>query len=340
MAKKTPSVSPFHHHEQLLKGWQPELAYAGGDVREWQRKLRRKLRGLLGETPASKVDLHSQTTWQQEHALGRIEKITYTSEAGYDVPAYVCLPKDTKPPYRFMICVQGHSSGMHNSIARSHADETQPIEVENDRDFGLQCMARGWGALCIEQRGFGMRSQHQDYKPDCFRAAMQAIHMGRTLIGERVYDVDRGIDYLASRGDVDMKRLGLMGNSGGGTTTLFAAATLPRLSFAMPSCYFCTFADSILSRRHCACNYIPKLLRYAEMADVMGLFAPRPVVIVAGAEDDIFPLAGVRKGFRQLKKIYRAYGAEKNCRLIVGQGGHRFYADQAWPAALNMLKKI
>jgi hypothetical protein len=76
------------------------------------------------------------------------------------------------------------------------------------------------------------------------------------------------------------------------------------------------------------------------MADVMGLFAPRPVVIVAGKTDPIFPLAGVRKAFRQLKKIYRAAGAEKRCHLVVGGGGHRFYARPAWEKMLKELARL
>ena len=161
--------------------------------------------------------------------------------------------------------------------------------------------------------------------------------LGRTLIGERVFDVDRGMDYLATRDDVDAGRIGVMGNSGGGTISLFSAALLPRIRFAMPSCHFCTFADSIMSIRHCADNYVPGMLLWAEMYDVMGLFAPKPVVVVAGKDDHIFPIHGVRKAFRHLKNIYRAAGAADRCHLVVGQGGHRFYADIAWP---KMLKEI
>jgi dienelactone hydrolase len=195
-------------------------------------------------------------------------------------------------------------------------------------------------ALCIEQRSFGLRrEQHQEQVSPhgCQDAVMHALMLGRTLAGERVFDVDRGLDYLASRGDVDMKRVGVMGNSGGGTVTMYAAALLPRLSFAMPSCSFCTFADSIMSIYHCADNYIPGILQYAEAADVMGLFAPKPLVIVAGREDAIFPLPGVRKAFRDLQKIYEAAGAKENCRLVIGEGGHRFYADDAWPKLLKMI---
>ena len=142
----------------------------------------------------------------------------------------------------------------------------------------------------------------------CHDATMHALMLGRTLLGERVFDVDRGLDYLETRDDVDQSRVGIMGNSGGGTTSLFSAAVLPRLRYAMPSCYFCTFRDSLMSIYHCADNYVPGLLQYAEMADVMGLFAPRPVVLVAERHDNIFPIGATRRAFADLQEVYAAAG--------------------------------
>ena len=134
--------------------------------------------------------------------------------------------------------------------------------------------------------------------------------------------------------------IGVMGNSGGGTISVFAAALLPRLAVAMPSCYFCTFRDSIMSIYHCMDNYIPGLLKVAEMSDIMGLFAPKPVVIVAGRDDNIFPIQATRRAFRELRRIYAACGAGGRCHLVVGSGGHRFYADDAWPVMLREIKGL
>lgn len=331
-------LSPSENHQYLMTHITQELRYNGGDVKEWQGRLRRKLRRLLGETPKNRSELRPRRLWMREHPLGTIEKVSFSSEPCADVVAYVCLPKDVEPPYTFMICIQGHSTGMHNSIAVHREDETKPLLVEGDRDFGLGCMRRGIAALCIEQRSFGERREQGQILPDgCHDATMHALMLGRSLIGERVYDVDRGIDYLAARGDANMNAIGVMGNSGGGTISVFSAALLSRIAFAMPSCYFCTFKDSIMSIHHCMCNYIPGLLKVAEMSDIMGLFAPKPVVIVAGRDDPIFPIAATRRAFRQLQQIYNACGAREHCHLVVGNGGHRFYADDAWPV---MVKEI
>lgn len=336
-------LSPSENHRYLTKLMPQTLRYEGGGVAAWQRRLRRKLSELLGEMPRERCALRARRLWKREHQLGTIEKIAFTSEPFSDVPAYVCLPKSARPPYTFMICLQGHSTGMHNSIGVDREDEITPIKVKGDRDFALGCMSRGVAALCVEQRSFGLRrelKQERISSSGCHDATMHALMLGRTLIGERVYDVDRAIDYLDSRGDARMDRIGVMGNSGGGTISVFSAALLPRISFAMPSCYFCTFRDSIMSVYHCADNYVPGLLKYAEMADIMGLFAPKPVVIVAGKHDPIFPISATRRAFKDLRGIYKASGAEDRCHLVVGSKGHRFYAQEAWPVMLKEMDRL
>jgi hypothetical protein len=72
----------------------------------------------------------------------------------------------------------------------------------------------------------------------------------------------------------------------------------------------------------------------------MGLFAPKPVVIVAGRKDTIFPIKGARRGFSELRRIYAAFGAANRCRLVVGSEGHRFYADRAWPVMLEEIARL
>lgn len=340
---KSHHFSPSENHRYVMDQTVQSLRYTGGDIAKWQSKLRRKLKELVGDMPEKRTPLNVRSIWQRRHRLGSIEKIVFTSEPYSDVPAYVCIPKNAPSPLTFMICVQGHSTGMHNSIGVQIDDETKALRVPGDRTFAIGCMSRGIAALCIEQRSFGERNekkQDQTASHGCHDATMHALMLGRTLMGERIYDVDRGIDYLRTRGDADMKRIGIMGNSGGGTISVFAAALLPRISFAMPSCYFCTFRDSIMSIYHCMDNYIPGLLKYAEMPDVLGLFAPSPVVVVAGKTDPIFPISATRKAFKDLKRIYKAAGAENNCHLVVGNGGHRFYAKQAWPHMLRELKRL
>jgi len=347
--KPTFHFSTLDVHRHLMATRPPTMSFTGRtgkDVTVWQAKLLADLKKRLGwrnfAHGRKRCGLNVRSLWKRKTKLGTIEKIVFTSEPKSDVPAYVCLPAGRKPPYNWFICVQGHSTGMHNSIAVDFKTNRRPIQVAGEQDFAIGCLQRGIAALCIEQRAFGERfltyPEYPKLTGSCTGASCHALQLGRTLIAERVYDIDRGIDYLFTRDDVRKSTLGLMGLSGGGTITTFGSALLPRIKMSMPAGYFCTFKDSIMAMPHCGCNFVPGLLTVAEMADVLGLFAPKPVVVAAGKTDVIFPLAATRKEFARLRTIYEAAGAADNCRLVVGGSGHRFYAGIAWKAMQSLGK--
>ena len=334
--------SPSLHHQAIADlGAMREMRFPGGDVAVWQRRLRKKLIAMLGGIPQDRVPLHVRRLWSRPHPLGTIEKVVFASEFRCDVPAYVCLPGQVAGPRPFMICLQGHRGRMHHSIAASTDEKSWAVPVHDDLNFGIGCMERGLAALCIEQRSFGERSERAMESPagdGCQDAAMHALFLGRTLLGERVYDVDRAMDYLMARGDADPRRIGVTGNSTGGLVALFAAALLPRIRFAMPSSCFSSFRDSFLAMGHCSCNYVPGLLNVADMADIAGLIAPKPLVLVHGREDHLFPIRSARRAYSEVKATYAAAGAAGKCALVVGPAGHRFYPALAWPVFLRMLK--
>ena len=282
---------------------------------------------------------------QTETGDSRFDEIRfhYESEPGLNVPGHLLLPKGRKPGEKLsvVICLQGHSTGMHISLGRAKYEGDEETVSGGDRDFALQIVAHGYAAVAIEQRGMG-EQKAPSWAPGaamCHQAALPAFAVGRTLIGERAFDISRLIDALpkfAGLGlpfdiSLDTDRIGLMGNSGGGTATYHTACVEPRIKVAMPSCAFNTYTDSIISMHHCSCNFIPGIVQYMEMPDLAMMIAPRPLVIVSGQEDVIFPIAAVNEGFEKVKKIYAAAGAPDNCRLVVGPEGHRFYAALAWP---------
>lgn len=278
-----------------------------------------------------------ESLWKHETDLGTIEKIRFETEPGESAFAYICLPKRAEKPYKTFICLQGHSTGMHNSIGVEWKDELIPKVIEGDRDFAIGCLKRGLAAVCLEQRAMGERGTSPERAPSCYEPSTAMLLYNRTMIGARIYDVDRLIDYLYTRSDLDFRTLGIMGNSGGGTTSMFAGALLDRITHVMPSCSFSSFKESIGAMYHCICNFVPGLLLYGESADVVGLAAPKPMVIVNGRFDPIFPLAAADRQFERLRRIYKAAGKEENCVHVVGEGEHRFYADIAWNAMERFL---
>lgn len=271
-------------------------------------------------------------------------RFRFESEPGFFVPAHLLLPKGTD--YQadarrlpVVICLQGHSTGMHISLGRPKFPGDAETIAGGDRDFAVQAVAHGYAAVAMEQRGFGeLDGTVAPGAHRCQQVSMQALLLGRTLIGERAFDISRLIDALAGFPCCDLTKIGLMGNSGGGTAAFYTACAEPRIRVAMPSCAFCSLKDSIFSLNHCVCNYIPELLRYFEMGDLALLIFPRPLIVVCGRDDSIFPLAGVQREFSTVREIYARGGAPDRCRLIIGEGGHRFYAEPSWPVFAEMMQ--
>ena len=109
-------LSPSDCHYRLRDAIKPALAYDGGDMQAWQRRLRPKVKAKLGDWSTERVPLNERSLWRREIRLGTIDKVAFTSEPGADIVAYLCLPKKAAPPYALMICVQGHTTGMHHSV--------------------------------------------------------------------------------------------------------------------------------------------------------------------------------------------------------------------------------
>ena len=338
------NFNPEKFHKEYLKGYKPLLSYNDGcDYRLWREQVKEKYKDIIRK-PEKELDAVPEVEYTKEHDDYTEIRYTFESEPGYFVPCHLLIPKNAEKPCPVVICLQGHSTGMHTSIAVDWRDEITPIQDDGDRDFCLECMRRGIIGVAFEQRYMGERSSHPEHKPSCGclnggAGATQALLLGRTAIGERVYDVDRLIDYLLTRPEIDSSELGIMGGSGGGTTTMFAGAMLSRLKYIMPAVSFSSFRASIGSMYHCECNYIPGLLNFGESADVTGLCAPKKLVIVNGRFDSIFPLNAGLVQFERVKNIYRAAGVADLCKMVIGEGGHRFYADIAWGAMLKLFAK-
>ena len=330
------SFAPEKCHNHILSSLKPSLAFEPDkDFGQWRSQAKQALLDVLGTLP-EKSDLNIHIEYEKEHSGYKETRFVFTSEPHADVPCHLLIPQAGQPPYPAVICLQGHMPGMHLSLGRAKYDGDEDLIKAGDKDYALQAVRHGYAALVMEQRCFGER---KDCRPEdvatfgrgCHHASMAALLLGRTMIGERVWDVSRAIDALAELSNIDIEKIGCMGNSGGGTITYFAACIDERIRIAMPSCYVCTWRESISQIDHCEDNYLPGALRYFDLPDLTGLIAPRPMVIVAGRKDTIFPIGGVEKAFKTIRQIYAAAGVPDKCRLVIGEEGHRFYADMSWP---------
>lgn len=321
-----------------LKKHTQKLAFRASSIAEaraWQRKLRRKLIQLLGGFPKRRVPLRPRII-ATEHFTGYTRQtVHFETRDNLSAFAYFLLPDGFKAPGPAVICLPGHGRGV-DDIVGINEDGTMRDEFGGYQgDYALQCVRHGYAALAFEQLCFGHRRDENARQggPDCSScqpASGAALLFGQTMIGWRVWDTMRAIDYLYTRPEIEPGRIATLGCSGGGTTSLHTAAIDPRVKVAVVSCYFNSYADSVMSINHCMDNYIPGILNWAEMYDVAGLIAPRGLFVEGGTKDPIFPVAATRKAYRQARRVWKVFGAQDSIGLEIFDDTHRWWGKGAF----------
>lgn len=334
-------LNPDNYVHVLAEETHRLFAFRAQTVKEldaWQRAFRPHLRQMLGcDVIAARgiSDLDPELVSTETLADHIREEWTIQTEPGWRTPFYLLRPLEVSAPRPLVLTPHGHGKAGKRTYVGLWDDEHERESIqEGERDVALQAVREGYIAIAPDMRAFAsMRREperEQDDNNSCRAMQLHALLFGRTLIGERIWDIGRLIDYAATRPEVDASRVVISGNSGGGTISLFAAACDERITVAVPSSYFCTFEHSIGSIYHCACNYVPGMLATAEMYDVAGLIAPRPFLAIAGREDPIFPYEAVQLAYKKLKRVYKVAGVPERCELYTGDGGHRYYKERVW----------
>ena len=312
------------------------------EAEAWQKALRAKLSELLGGFPSGREALAPITLETREFPAYRREKIVFNSRPGVSVLAYLLMPRGAKTPARAMICLPGHGRGVDDIVGIDDQGRDRSDKSGYQHDFAIQVAEAGLAAVAIEPMAFGCRRDPINARRGlsanaCQPSAGGALLVGQTMTGWRVWDVMRTLDYIATRKDLDGTRVGCMGISGGGTVTLFAAALDPRIRVAFVSGYLNTFRDSIGSLSHCIDNYVPGILQWAEMYDIAGLIAPRPLFVESGEKDNIFPVKASVESFGRVRDIYRVFEAADRVEQEVFAGEHAFWGRRGIPFVTQML---
>ena len=325
------AMDPRVLHAQLMQSVTPDMRWQEGeDVAAWQQKARAKLREVLGMDKMGKA-CSFRVEWTKEEAQWTETRFILETEPGMELPCHLVLPKNAQGKLPLAICMQGHGTGMHISLGRVKYPGDEE-DFDGDRDFAVQAVAKGWAALAMEQRAMGECGSKEDGHPNCNHPSYQAILLGRTLIGERCHDVSCVIDAVEAHFPmIDLDRIAMMGNSGGGTTTIYATALDTRIKAAMPSCALCGYYASIGAMQHCPCNYIPGIMNHFDMGDLAAMIAPRPLTAVNGVTDASFPIESAKEQVVIARRVYEALGAGDKIAHVIGPEGHRFYKALAWP---------
>ncbi len=285
-------------------------------VQAYQQERRDFLVRQLGGFP-QRVPLQPQTLGTIQADGYRIEKVIYTSRPNHHITANLYLP-DSEQPVPGIVVSSGHS-------------RTAKTADYNQR-FGIMMAEQGMAAICFDPIGQGERAQIVDAsgQPRFGGTTIEhslmgvgSILVGRNTASYRIWDAMRSIDYLESRPEIDAKRIGMTGCSGGGTLTSYVMALDERVACAAPACYLTTFRELLetLGPQDAEQNIYGQLAFGLDQPDYVLLRAPRPTLI-SSTTDDFFPIEGSWDTFRQAKRVYGKLGRPEAIDLVEIEGNH------------------
>lgn len=289
------------------------------DVRIRQEYIRHTLLKEIGRFPP-RTPLHAEITGTIEHPDYLVEKLVYQSLPGFYVTANVYVPKNGPKPFPAVLGVAGHS-GEGKSFALY-----QTVWVSLAR--------RGFLVLAIDPVGQGERIEHLDpvtHKPllqiggtsEHMADGLPVLLTGTNIARYFIWDGIRGIDYLQSRDDVDKTRIGVAGNSGGGTQSAYISTLDTRVTTSVISCYLSAWgamwADPGPQDSEQVFDHF--LSDHLDYADFLNAIAPRPVEMEV-ATRDFFPIDGAHTTFHEAEHTFELLDAKNHIALLEANDTH------------------
>lgn len=255
---------------------------------------------------------------------------------------FTFLPELTAPVHRLVpdvgngqtiLYLIGHGPGAKGVI--------MPYPLSGDVPLPLRFAELGYTVLVPELIGFGQTISEENQTATDRGCTANALHLlmhGMTLAGLRVAECERLLDWALPIGPKG--RLISYGMSGGGMLNTALFALEPRIDAAVIASYPNTFGTSILAMHHCLCNYFPGILEIGDMAQLIALGAPKPILISSGTEDPIFPLEGTERCWKDLSAVYEKLGAADACELELFPGKHEISRDRVFRFLEKQLTEV
>lgn len=277
---------------------------------------RKELYSLLGDLPPRDRKIGSRKVTEEITDKGYLlERLVLDLNGLEEAPAVFVKPPGPGP---FPVVLYNHAHGGDYQIGKKELIEQR--EGLQEPPYAVELTRRGYASLCIDTWAFGERSGRRE--SSLFK---EMLWKGQVMWGMMVYDNLRAIDYLATRDDVDMRRLGTLGLSMGSTMAWWTAALDERVKVTVDICCLTDFHALIETNGldgHGIYYYVPNLLKHFTTAQINALIAPRPHLALAGNQDPLTPPEGLDRINAELKKVYADEGAPEAWRLFRQDVGH------------------
>lgn len=282
--------------------------------------VRDRLTKALGGFP-ERTPLNPKTTGTLPFDGYRIEKIVFESQPSFYVTANLYVPATGTGPFPAVLFPLGHEEG-----AKAHSAWQQVL---------VSFARRGYVCLAWDTIGQGERVQLYDEDFEASKVVRsttehtitgtQTLVTGESFARYTIWDGIRALDYLASRPEVDAKRIGCTGNSGGGTHTAYLSALDDRIAAAAPSCYITSWRRLLetIGPQDAEQCIPPMLADGLDHPDFIHAFAPKPYLILSAVRD-FFSITGARESYAEAQRVYELLGAPEKISMVEADDGHGY----------------
>jgi acetyl esterase/lipase len=298
---------------------------------DWEKKrpeLRRQFLEMMGLWPLPpRTDLRPVITGKVEAEHFTIEKLHFQSSPGQYVTTNLYIPKKAKFPAPAVLYVCGHANTVVDKVSYG-----SKVSYQHHPAWFAE---HGYVCLILDTLELG---EIQGIHHGTFNQKMWWWQtLGYTPAGIECWNAIRALDYLETRKEVDPKRIGVTGRSGGGATSWWLAAADDRPQCIVPVAGIADlqahlvhgiapqFPDGVISG-HCDCMYFVNTYRW-DFPLVAALCAPRPLMLGNSNADSIFPVPGYRRLADKVRGVYELYGAADRFVVTETAGPHKDTAD-------------
>jgi hypothetical protein len=279
---------------------------------------------MMGIDPLPpRTDLKPVITAKIDADAFTVENLHFQSSPGLYVTGNLFIPKKAKFPAPAILYVCGHAKVVIDGVSYGNRTAYQ--------HHAAWFAENGYVCLIIDTLELGeiLGEHHGTSRLNMWWWQT----LGYTPAGIECWNAMRALDYLQTRQEVDPKRLGVTGRSGGGATSWWLAAADERVQCIIPVAGIADlrahlvegvaprFKKGVISG-HCDCMYMVNTYRW-DFATVAALCAPRPLLLGNSDVDEIFPVPGYRDLADRVRKIYELYGAVEKFALLETKGPHK-----------------
>jgi len=288
-----------------------------GTMEQWEQRrktLRPRLLHSLGLAPVrERTPLIVRDVGFVDRDGFQVRKIVFEAHEGCPVPGHLYVPAGRNSPMPAVL------------VAVGHWIENGKMEPDLQRVcIGLAKL--GFVALIYDPLEQGER--RVDWH--CHNH-LEALLVGCSQAGLMVWESMRAIDYLQSLPEVDPRRIGMTGASGGGHNTMYVSALDERVMASVPVCYVNSFEALLASMRgynwvggQDLCNQVPQVMSYADMGDICALIAPRALKIVNATHDPMFPARGAEHAAERARHVFGLLDAQQKISLTLVEDEHGY----------------